>query len=213
MKIKSLILIFLLYTTILGLRPAVVHAELSTQAPESDSVYHSVYRGVVQISFHGYSTFHDFRGRAVSEPFEYQTASDTSAADTSTVTRIEVYAESLATPNNALNENMHSTLEAEKFPVIAGMLNHSAFLNIRKGTQKPTEFRFRLKIRNSTRIIKAVSSGFFADDDSLGFHADFSVSLSAYRLEPPTLLLGSVRVKDTIDIRTRVRMHRIETKQ
>jgi len=117
---------------------------------------------------------------------------------------LNVTTESLECGNEIMNRNMCQTLIADKYPYIIIELQQAATRN-----GEPINFSQRMQMTGKVYITLAGTRrlqqiNFTANQTSDGvyhFIGEHNISLSQYKLEPPTALFGMVKVKDSITVK------------
>ncbi|MBD3346120.1 MAG: hypothetical protein GF401_13770 [Chitinivibrionales bacterium] len=161
------------------------------------------YRGIVEVTFQGASTLHDFEGNGISESFVLTGRHDSATGDTVIFAKITVYAESLATPNEGLNKNMYKTLESQQYPTITAIIDSVPLDNIRPGGEGDAGFSFVLRVRDVKNRLAATVSKFKMENEALIFTASFDFSISEFKLDPPAPAFGLIKMKDIVKVQAR----------
>lgn len=125
--------------------------------------------------------------------------------------RLFLKVEALDCDNGRMNADLCDALNAEDFPHIVIRLHDAKILetdedNVRNGWI-PVSVRSSLTISGQTRtsVIKALMKRMA--DGSYRFTADHGIKMTDYGLEPPTALLGLIKVKDHVVIHFDVTTH------
>jgi polyisoprenoid-binding protein YceI len=156
-------------------------------------------QGSLEIGFVGTTTLHDFEGSA--DPIRVTTETQ---PDGTWAGEISVPVATLDTGIDARDDNMRALLDAEHYPQIHGRFRDVDAEQLRRDAVLP----FLLRIRDMERPVQAKLSHWQQDDERHArFDADFDVSLAAFGLEAPHLLLISVH--DTVHVTVHVMLERI----
>jgi hypothetical protein len=161
-------------------------------------------RGECRVHFTGSSTLHDFDGTGNCEPFVLRLTETTGGEVIIPETVLAVAVAGMQTGNASRDDKMRQMFGADRFPVIAGVLDGAPLAELRRqlheadrGAQ-PLPLRLRIRdveVPASPRVTQLVD-----DARGLSFDLDFPISLAAYRLEPPSVL-GLIRVADEVRVK------------
>ncbi len=161
-------------------------------------------RGECRVHFTGSSTLHDFDGTGNCEPFVLRTTETAGGKAVVPETVLTVAVAGMQTGNASRDEKMRQMFGADRFPVIAGVLDGAPLAELRRqlheanrGAQSlPLRLRIRdVEVPASIRVTQLVD-----DAGGLSFDLEFPVSLAACRLEPPSVL-GLIRVADEVRVK------------
>lgn len=166
--------------------------------------------GDCTIQFTGNSTLHGFSGTAACEPFQWSLSTSSTGAALIQGASIRVPVASLDTGNSKRDAKMSTMFSAGEFPFISGTFDafdpRELLERLRAGTPVASPLPFNLTIRTVTRPVSAVFHDLRERPGELSLVAEFPVSVSAFRLEPPSVL-GLIRVKDEVRVKVTVTIH------
>jgi polyisoprenoid-binding protein YceI len=166
---------------------------LGLNAAEKADQPSATYTGTANVRFYGTSTLHDFEGQVTSRPFKLTIEGDGKwSADA------DAPVAQMSTDNKRRDNNMYEMLGSSVFPSLHGSVKNAPVP--RGGSQV---VQGTLKIRNVEHKVPVTISGWKRDGDSVSFHGEAAVSLSAYGLKAPSVM-GVVRVGDTVTLRADV---------
>jgi len=154
--------------------------------------------GECAVRFFGDSTLHAFEGTGSCEAFSLA-VENSDGRNLVRNGRVEVNVASLDTDIALRNKQMRAMFDSEHFPRIVGDFgdfNPDAFLRAWQDSPD-AELDFDLTIRNVTRPVKARVHALQVTLEQIDFTLDFTLSLSSFGLDPPTVL-GIIRVADEV---------------
>ncbi len=193
--------------TVVPLKAALAIFLVLTLAP---SAWAGEWKGSCDIRFRGTSTLHDFTGNVRCQPFQ---VGGGGAADGKTIipgAEVATLAGEMDTGEKSRDRQMREMFQSDKFPRIRGIFTNIDPENIRrelrKGPDGKAPLDFTLRIRDVERPVHAVVSNFRESDGVSSFDVDYAVSLKDYRLVPPKVFFGIVRVDDKVTVTTAVRL-------
>jgi len=157
----------------------------------------AVVRGVASSRFTGSSTLHDFSGTAPPTKFVLQPAADGSWAAT-----LDVPIDALTTDNSTRDRKMREMFHSNEHPMLRGEFSHVVPDDVRTSGRLP----FRLTVAGTSHDVVATVRDWRQTDDQLDFNAEFDVSLAAFGLEAPRVLV--VVVDDSVHVTTQISLKR-----
>lgn len=164
--------------------------------------------GSCAIRFVGKSTLHDFDGRVACQPFALVVEGDDSVAQVIRQPLVEISVGEMDTAHDGRDEKMHAMFESDRYPLIRGRfadLDPAALLEqLRTGG---SDLDFILQIRDIGLPVRAAARNLKVTPEQITFELQFPLSLSSYRLEPPSVL-GLIRVDDLVRVEVNVRLQR-----
>lgn len=156
-------------------------ALLGEQAPAAS------YPAQAEVRFHGTSTLHDFDGSVTPRPFTI------TRDDASFSARVHVRVADMTTANAKRDGKMRTMLSAPRFGEIVGIIEDAP---IPQSADARIPLRLRIRDREQTLQARVVEWG---AADGIAFRLEFSLSLAAFALAPPSVL-GMIRVGDTVAV-------------
>jgi hypothetical protein len=163
--------------------------------------------GSCDIKFFGQSTLHDFDGKASCQPFNLTSITKEGVAEMIPPPTIKVLVKEMNTNNTARDKKMKAMFEQDKYPEIQGLFNDldpmQLLQQIETKAEAPVPFEFDLHIRQSTQRIQAVTRDMAVTPEQISFVVEFPLALSAFQLEPPSVL-GMIRVDDQVRVEVHV---------
>ncbi|MEJ2472124.1 MAG: YceI family protein [Desulfuromonadales bacterium] len=167
--------------------------------------------GRCAIRFYGQSTLHDFQGQALCEPFSVTDQLATAELQMNPPSFVDVLVSKMDTDNTGRDEKMRTMFESEKFPAIQGQFNglnpKDVLAQLQAAGESPANIPFTLKIKEITQPIQATAHDLVVTPEQIRFVMEFPVSLSAFALEPPSVL-GLIRVDNRVDVEVQVILSR-----
>lgn len=116
--------------------------------------------------------------------------------------------EALDCENNRMNADLCDALKAEDFPHIVIRLHDARIEDADSRAEwVPVSVRSSLTISGQTRMSTIKARMKRMADGSLRFTADHGIKMTDYGVQPPTALLGLIKVKDHIVIHFDVTTH------
>ncbi len=170
----------------------------------------AAWNGTCDVTFRGSSTLHDFAGKAPCQPF--QVGAEIGAGGRTIIpgAEVAVLAGDMDTDNEGRDRQMREMLQADKYPRIRGVFGaidpEGLRQTLRKTPGGKVPLDFTLRIRDIQRPVHAVAGNFRESDTGVSFDVEYTVSLKEYRLAPPKVFFGLVRVGDKVLVRTAVRL-------
>ena len=162
------------------------------------------WNGTCDIRVLGTSTLHDFTGNVRCQPFKIVVEDGGGGNPVIAGADVAVPVGEIDTGNKTRDKQMRQMFQSDRFPNIRGI-----FKNI-----DPKSFRleFNLRIRDTERMIRTVVSNYQEQAGRVSFDAEFPVSLKDYRLVPPTVAFGLIRVDDKVTVKAAVRLEAVPGK-
>lgn len=174
------------------------------------SAWAGEWKGSCDIRFRGTSTIHDFTGNVRCQPIQ---VGGGDVADGKTIipgAEVAALAAEMDTGEKTRDRQMREMFQSDKFPRIRGIFTNIDPGNIRRDLRKSPDGKvpldFTLRIRDIERPVHGVLSNFRERDGVISFDVDYAVSLKDYRLVPPKVFFGIVRVDDKVTVTTAVRL-------
>lgn len=156
--------------------------------------------GTCQVAFTGSSTLHDFDGTAACTPFILTVTGAGDEAQLGEVT-LSVPVAGMRTGIARRDRAMHEMFQAGRFPVITGRLTGAPLAEVRRQLHQAaggaSTLPLAVRIRDIERPVAARVTGLVDNSRAFSVDLEFSLSLEAFRLEPPTVL-GFIRVGDEV---------------
>lgn len=161
-------------------------------------------QGTCYITFLGTSTLHDFTGTVRSEPFTVNTATNGKQGKVIRTVIVDVPVDEIETGKSRRDEQMREMFESKKFPRIQGSVKNIDPDQLRRrlieGKNGEAPVELTLSIRDIEHTFPVTFKNFREFGEQISFEVEFFVSLAAYELKPPSLLLGLIRVGDTVTV-------------
>jgi hypothetical protein len=140
------------------------------------------------IRFQGSSTLHDFGGRVSTQPFALMLASNAWSASAG------VLAGEMDTHNDGRDRAMWKMFETNSYPQVQGSVRRAP-----RPLPDGTKVTLALRIRDQEHDLEVILSRWKEDADSIRFHAEWDVSLTQFKLKPPSVA-GVIRVGDKVHL-------------
>ena len=171
-------------------------------------------RGECRVYFAGSSTLHDFDGTGNCETFALRMTETADGTTIVTETVLAVTVAGMQTGNANRDQKMLEMFGADRFPQIAGVLGGASLEELRRQLHDAARgaqfFPLRLRIRDVEAPVAAKVAQLQDDAKGLNFDLEFPVSLTAYQLEPPSVL-GLIRVADQVHVKVSLRLNPLPT--
>ncbi len=165
------------------------------------SAWGGEWKGSCDIRVLGSSTLHDFTGDVRCQPFRIDVDDAGGGKPAIAGADVAVLVDEIDTGNKTRDRQMRTMFQSDLFPEIRGI-----FGNI---DPKISRLEFKLRIRGAERTIRTVVSGYQEQAGRVSFDAEFPVSLKDYRLVPPTVAFGLIRVDDKVTVKVAVRLEAV----
>lgn len=152
--------------------------------------------GTAEVQFKGYSTLHDFTG-TVSAPLKVIVNGEKGARTVRATSDVEV--RRMSTQDEARDKNMMIMFNAANFGLLKVVVPETDEATLKKGTM-PIALTIAGRSGKVTAAVTKISEG----ANAVSFDLAFPVSLMAFQLDPPKVLGGLIKVKDTVDVAVHV---------
>ncbi|QIF02349.1 YceI family protein [Roseimicrobium sp. ORNL1] len=179
---------------------------LETHASAQSST--TQWKASASITFAGTSTLHDWSGTVKAQPF-ITTVGMTDADKPSSITaKVEVKTVEMDTKEPKRDENMRKAMRAVDFPLVTGEFD-TQFSQLISGTgTSPQVLPFKLTILGKTQSATGTISNWKQQGDSASFELDFDVSMKAYGIKVPSVMLV-IRVGDVVKVHAKVTLEKV----
>jgi hypothetical protein len=167
--------------------------------------------GCCNVVFAGDSTLDRFTGDVTNVPLTV--VCETNGAGTTVLnTRIEISPRQLTTHNSKRDANMYQMFRSDRFPQLCVVVTNApldaAQLATTGAHSKPGTLPVQVTICGITRECRAVTSDPKPNGDGWEFELETNLSLKAFQLEPPSLLLGAISVRDIVNVKAHVEVQK-----
>lgn len=166
--------------------------------------------GNCDIRFLGTSTLHDFSGTARCQPFPVNVSGGTDEGRNLRGVEIVVPVEEMDTKNGKRDKQMREMFEYDKFPHVRAVLSaldpDKLRQQMRNDPNGEGNVEISLKIRDIEHKIQATVRNLRETSGRVIFDVSFPVSLRSYKLRPPAVLFGAIRVGDKVDVTAAFRL-------
>ncbi|NJC87218.1 MAG: YceI family protein [Desulfuromonas sp.] len=163
--------------------------------------------GTCDVAFTGSSTLHDFDGTAACAPFVLAVTEASGGEPDLAAVTLSVPVAGMRTGIERRDRTMRDMFEAGPFPQITGRLAAAPLAELRRqlhqAARSGSEFTLWLRIRGLEQPVATKVTRLLDTPQGFGLDLEFSVSLAAFRLEPPTVL-GFIRVADLVRVKVGV---------
>lgn len=160
----------------------------------------AIWQGQAEIEFQATSTLHDFSGTARTEPFTVLATPDGAIATLGGTATVAVA--QMVTRHAKRDENMRKMFEAQRFPLVAGVVEP-----IRFDPASQPQIPLLLTIRGRTQTVPAILENWRMEKNRLRFELSMTLSLRKSGLSPP-VLFGLIRVGDAVSVRVRAELEK-----
>lgn len=165
------------------------------------------YTGTCNVVFEGDSTLHSFTGDITN--LTLIVLCDTNAAGAAVLsTRLEIAPKQLSTHSNKRDANMYEMFKADKFPkLIAAVTNApltTAKLTPAEANGPAGSLPVDLTFCGITKAVAAKTSNPKLHPNGWEFDLQTEVSLKAFKLEPPTVMFGTISVDDKVVVKAHI---------
>lgn len=161
-----------------------------------------IWTGYADVKFRGYSTLHDFDGTVKQVPLKVTVESGPKGRVLSAASNVEV--KEMSTAHKERDGKMMQMFQQAKFRFIKVEVTDADERTLRPPDGGPGTMPVKLTIAGKSGTVKAAVTNVVEAPTQGSFDLTFPVSLKAFALEPPKVLAGLVKVKDTVDVTARV---------
>jgi polyisoprenoid-binding protein YceI len=166
------------------------------------------WKGAASITFAGTSTLHDWSGTVNAQPFITTIGMTDADKPESIKAKVEVKTAEMDTQEPKRDENMRKAMRAVDFPLVIGDFDTQfSQLNSGSGTS-PQVLPFNLTILGKTQSATGTISNWKQKGDSASFELDFDVSMKAYGIKVPSVMLV-IRVGDVVKVHAKVTLKKV----
>jgi len=169
------------------------------------------YVGTCNVEFEGDSTLHAFTGHITNIALVVFT--DTLAPSQAVLnTRLEIKPRHLTTHHKKRDANMYKMFQEDRFPSLILVVTNASLAAARLSSATPPagpgELPLQLIFCGITNQVIAHTVNPQAIAEGWEFDLDTTVSLKAFKLEPPSTLLGAISVKDSVKVKAHVKLRK-----
>jgi hypothetical protein len=169
------------------------------------------YLGHCNVVFAGNSTLDRFMGDITNVPLTV--VCETNGAGTVVLNmHIEISPLQLITHNKKRDANMYKMFRPDTFPKISVAVTNAPLDAARLATTGSRSSRGSLPVQVTicgiTKEFRAVTSDPEPIEDGWEFEMETDLSLKEFKLEPPTVLLGAISVRDIVKVKAHVKLHK-----
>jgi hypothetical protein len=169
------------------------------------------YEGRCDVAFRGDSTLHGFGGDVSNLWLKVERTLDPGGRPVVSMLT-EVTVKQLTTHHAKRDANMHKMFAADRFPLLTVTVSNAPLAEARltpaEAAQGPGKLPLRMTICGISRDLEATTRNVAECPDGWEFDLEYDVSLKAFKLAPPTAVLGTVRVRDTVKVQAHVKLTR-----
>lgn len=162
--------------------------------------------GVSDVRFKGYSTLHDFEGTIERVPLQATVTPGKEGRVVSATSEVPV--KRMSTRHEERDQNMMKMFQEATFRVIKVEVNRATERDLRPHGTKPGSMPVALTIAGTRGVVTGSVVNLSESDKEVSFDLKFPVSLKAFKLKPPSALIGLVRVKDNVDVTAHVALRK-----
>lgn len=184
---------------------AAVSVAFGAPAPAVPPVGPSSWAGSCDVAFYGTSTLHDFDGSVKAVPLVIKVESGSDGPVVSSAPVVAVA--DMTTRNKERDEKMRAMFQASVSPQLALEVLKAPLAKARPTPAGPGRIPVKLTIAGVAKTLDGEVTELQEKADSVSFTLAFPVSLSAFRLSPPSVL-GLVRVADQVRVKAWVSLKR-----
>jgi hypothetical protein len=180
-------------------------------APAEAAESGSRYVGRCDVVFLGDSTLDSFTGEVTNLPVKVLcSTNDTGKALLNARLGISPYC--LSTHNKKRDANMYKMFGADRFTNILVVVTNAALdarqLSLKISRANPGFVPLQVTMHGITRELQATLVDPEIDEEDLEFGLETALSLKDFKLEPPSMLLGAVVVRDTVKLKAHVKLQK-----
>lgn len=169
------------------------------------------YVGRCDVVFEGDSTLHAFTGDITNMPLTVLCETN-DAGDALLSTRLEIGPRQLTTHHAKRDANMYKMFQADRFPkLIAVVTNASlaaAHLSPSSASTNAGTLPVQLTFCGITKEVRALTINPQHLTEGLEFELETEVSLTDFKLKPPSVLLGAISVRDLVKVKAHVKLQK-----
>lgn len=166
------------------------------------------WKGSATISFAGTSTLHDWSGSVKAQPYVTTVGTNEAGMPSSIKAKVEVKAADMDTNEPKRDENMRKALRAVDYPLVVGDFDTQFSHLIPGGGSSPQVLPFNLTIVGKAQSVTGTISNWKQKEDSVSFELDFDVSMKAYGIRVPAVMLV-IRVGDVVKVHATVTLEKV----
>jgi hypothetical protein len=170
-----------------------------------------VYEGTCNVAFKGDSTLHAFAGDVTNVALKVMLEPDASGQP-SLSTRVDLGVKALSTHHTKRDANMQKMFQSDQHPSMLVTVSNAPLSEARLTPEAvakgPGMLPLRMTIAGVACNYKAATKNQKPMADGWEFDLEYDVSLKDMKLKPPTALLGTVKVRDTVHVTAHVKVKR-----
>jgi len=165
-----------------------------------------VWSGTSDVKFKGFSTLHDFEGTVRAVPLKVTVKDAKGGRIVSATSEVEV--NRMSTDEKDRDKNMWAMFNSTKFRFIKVVVRETPEATLRPVGGKPGSLPLTLTIAGTSGEVTGAVKNLRESAAATTFDLSFPVSLKAFRLTPPSTLVGLIKVRDTVEVTVHVTLAR-----
>jgi len=169
------------------------------------------YVGHCDVVFEGDSTLHGFTGNITNVPLTVICETN-SAGEPFLNTRIEIGPKQLTTHHTKRDANMYKMFQSDRFPKLIAVVTNAPLAAAKFSPSSTSTTGGTLPVQLTfcgiTREVQAVIANPQLIAEGWEFELETDVSLKAFKLKPPSVLLGAISVRDTVKVKAHVKLQK-----
>ena len=167
------------------------------------------YVGHCDVTFVGDSTLHGFTGNITNVPLAVLCETNDSG-EVMLNTRIEIGPRQLTTHHEKRDANMYKMFQPDRFPKLIATVSNAPLAAARLApsgrSTDPGTLAVRFTFCGISNEVQTKTSNPRATVEGWEFDLETNVSLKAFKLKPPSVLLGAISVRDLVKVKAHVEL-------
>ena len=169
------------------------------------------YVGHCDVVFEGDSTLHGFMGDITNVPVTV--ICDTNGSGEALLnTRFEIGPRQLTTHHAKRDANMYKMFQSDRFPKLLVVVSNAplaaAILSPTSNSTGPGSLPVQLTFCGITKEVRATTIHPLRVTEGFEFELETDISLKDFKLKPPSVLLGTISVRDTVKVKAHVKLQK-----
>lgn len=161
-----------------------------------------LWTGTSDVKFRGYSTLHDFDGTVRNVPLKVNVRRGANARIVDATSDVKV--KEMNTADEKRDANMMTMFREAQFHLIKVEVSGAEERTLRPQSGKPGSMPVTLTIAGTRGTANGTVTKVSESPERVEFDLAFPVSLKAFKLEPPKVIGGLIKVRDNVDVTAHV---------
>lgn len=152
-----------------------------------------------KITVSGTSTLHDWEMISSVGSVKFQAEMADNKVTKITGLSFNVKAETLKSSKSGLDNNAYKALDTKKHPQVKFNAN-SAVVTSTGSNSFTVKATGTLEIKGAKKTVTLEAKGTYNTDKSISMNGSYSFNMSEYGVEPPTVMMGTIKTGDKVKI-------------